>query len=146
PAVAGEAGRLQALAEAPGAAQARVGEEAGARALISLGSTEFWVARFEEAERHLEHGVALARQIGGAFLAFTGRVSAARVRAASLPVDRSRQAAELAERHGWTDESAAGLASVIAARVLIWQGRLEEAEPWIQRAERTLRAEAEPAV
>ena len=26
------------------------------------------------------------------------------------------------------------------------QGRLEEAEPWIQRAERTLRAEAEPAV
>ena len=25
-------------------------------------------------------------------------------------------------------------------------GRLEEAEPWIQRAERTLRAEAEPAV
>ena len=61
-------------------------------------------------------------------------------------MDRSRQAAELAERHGWTDEPAAGLASVIAARVLIWQGRLEEAEPWIQRAERTLRAEAEPAV
>jgi LuxR family maltose regulon positive regulatory protein len=30
--------------------------------------------------------------------------------------------------------------------VLIWQGRLEEAEPWIQRAEHTLRAEAEPAV
>ena len=30
--------------------------------------------------------------------------------------------------------------------MLAWQGRLEEAEPWIQRAERTLRAEAEPAV
>jgi LuxR family maltose regulon positive regulatory protein len=29
--------------------------------------------------------------------------------------------------------------------VLIWKGRLEEAEPWILRAERTVRAEAEPA-
>jgi LuxR family maltose regulon positive regulatory protein len=29
--------------------------------------------------------------------------------------------------------------------VLVFQGRLEEAEPWIQRAERALRAEAEPA-
>ena len=29
--------------------------------------------------------------------------------------------------------------------MLAWQGRLEEAEPWVQRAERTVRAEAEPA-
>ena len=28
--------------------------------------------------------------------------------------------------------------------MLTWQGRLEEAEPWIQQAERALRAEAEP--
>jgi len=145
PAVAEEAGRLQAMAEAPEAAQAGLGEELRALALISLGSTELWAARFEEAERHLDRGVALARRIGRPFLEFTGLVYAAAIRAASLPVDRSRQAAELAERHGWTDEPAAGLASVIAARVLIWQGRLEEAEPWIQRAERTLRAEAEPA-
>ena len=30
------------------------------------------------------------------------------------------------------------------AIVLAWRGRLEEAEPWIQRAERTVRPEAEP--
>ena len=30
------------------------------------------------------------------------------------------------------------------AYVLAWQGRLEEAEPWIVRAEGTVRAEAEP--
>jgi LuxR family maltose regulon positive regulatory protein len=146
PAVTEEAQRLQAMAEAPEAARPGLGDELRALALISLGSTEFWAARFEEAERHLEQGVALARRIGRPFLEFTGLVYAAAIRAASGPVDRSRQAAELAERHGWTDEPAAGLASVIAARVLIWQGRLEEAEPWIQRAERTLRAEAEPAV
>ncbi len=31
------------------------------------------------------------------------------------------------------------------AAALTWQGRPEEAEPWVQRAERTLRPEAEPA-
>jgi LuxR family maltose regulon positive regulatory protein len=147
PAVAEEAQRLQAMAEAPEAVQAGLGEELRALALISLGSTEFWAARFEEAGRHLDRGVALARRIGRPFLEFTGLVYAANefFRSAALAVEHSRQAAELAERHGWTDEPAAGLASVIVARVLIWQGRLEEAEPWILGAERTLRAEAEPA-
>jgi LuxR family transcriptional regulator, maltose regulon positive regulatory protein len=56
------------------------------------------------------------------------------------------QAAELAERHGWTDEPAVGLASLNVGGVLVWQGRLEEAERWLQGAERTRRAEAEPAV
>src|SRR5215468_8047311 len=148
PAVAEEARRLQALAEAPEAAQAGLGEELRALALISLGSAELWVARFAEAERYLEQGIALARRIGRPYLEFTGLAYAASTwfRSASLAVERARQAAELAERHGWGDEPAAGLASAIAARVLIWQGRLEEAEPWIQHAERTLRAEAEPAV
>jgi LuxR family maltose regulon positive regulatory protein len=38
-----------------------------------------------------------------------------------------------------------GIACLMHAAVLAWQGRPEEAEPWVQRAERTLRAEAEPA-
>ena len=61
-------------------------------------------------------------------------------------MEHGRQAAELAERHGWTDEPGAGMASLTVGAVLVWQGQLEEAEPWIQRAERTVRAEAEPAV
>jgi LuxR family maltose regulon positive regulatory protein len=136
------------MAEAPEAAQAGLGEELRALALISLGSTELWAARFEEAGRHLDRGVALARRIGRPFLEFTGLAYAAAIevfRSFALAAERGRQAAELAERHGWTDEPAAGLASAITARVLIWQGRPEEAEPWIQRAERTLRAEADPA-
>jgi len=62
-------------------------------------------------------------------------------------VERGRQAAELAWRHGWTDEPAVGFASIARTfgAVLVLQGRLEEAEPWIQRAERILRAEADPA-
>ena len=146
PAVAEEAQRLQALAEAPEAARPALGEDLRALALISLGSTEFWAARFEEAERHLDQGVALARRIGRPYLEYTGLVYTASelFRSAVLAAEHSRQAVELAEQHGWTDEPAAGLASLNVARLLVRQGRPEEAEPWIQRAERTLRAEAEP--
>ena len=148
-AVAEEARRLQALAEAPEAAQAGLGEELRALALISLGSAEFWAARFEEAGRHLEQGVALARRIGRPYLEFTGLAYQAAIAffgSFALAAERGRQAVELAERHGWADEPAADLASLTVGGVLTWQGRLEEAEPWMQRAERTLRAEADPAV
>jgi LuxR family maltose regulon positive regulatory protein len=148
PAVAEQAQRLQVLADAPEVAQAGLGEELRALTLISLGSTEFWAARFTDAERHLDQGIALARRIGRPYLEYTGLVYTASelFQSAALAAEHSRQAVELAERHGWTHEPAAGLASLNIARLLVRQGRPEEAEPWIQRAERTLRAEAEPTV
>ena len=151
PAVAEQMRRLQDAAEDPDApqpGQCLPGSEPRALALISLGITEYWAGRLEEAERHLDQGVALARRIGRPHLEFTGLVHAAAIeffRSASRAAERGRQAAELAERHGWTDEPAAGVASLVVGDVLAWQGRLEEAEPWIQHAERTLRAEAEPS-
>ena len=132
PAVAEEARRLQALAEAPDAAQPGLGEELRALALISLGSTEFWTARFEEAERHLEQGVALARRIGRPFLEFTGLAYLAAVeifRSFARAAERSRQAIELAERHGWTDEPAAGLAYVTLGAVLAGRGGWRRQSP-----------------
>ena len=149
PVVAEQAQRLQAMADAPEAARPGLGEDLRALALISLGSAEFWVARFEEAERHLADGVALARRIGRPYLEFTGLVYAASLeffRSFALAEEHSRRAAELAEQHGWADESAVGVASLNVGGVLVWQGRLEEAEPWMQRAERTFRADADPAV
>ena len=148
PAVAEQAQRLHAAAEAPEAARPVQGEELRALALISLGSTEFWAARFTDAGRHLDQGIALARRIGRPYLEYTGLVYTASelFQSAALAAEHSRQAVELAERHGWTHEPAAGLASLNIARLLVRQGRPEEAEPWIQRAERTLRAEAEPTV
>jgi LuxR family transcriptional regulator, maltose regulon positive regulatory protein len=59
--------------------------------------------------------------------------------------ERGRQAIELAERHGWASDPAAGTACMALGTMLTWQGRLDEAEPWVQRAERTLTAEAQPA-
>ena len=55
------------------------------------------------------------------------------------------QAIELAERHGWGEEPLAGMAYAQLGIVLLYQGRLDEAEPWLERAERTLRTEVEPA-
>jgi LuxR family transcriptional regulator, maltose regulon positive regulatory protein len=147
PAVAEEARRLRVLAETVDATQPGLGEELRALALVSLGITEFWAARFEEAERHLEEGVTLARRIGRPFLEFSGLVYRAGIelfRSFRGAEERSRQAIELAERQGWTDEPVACYAYSILADVPAWQGRPEEAEAWWRRVERTIRPEAEP--
>jgi LuxR family maltose regulon positive regulatory protein len=147
PAVAEEARRLQSLADAPDAALPALGKELHTLALTSLGSAEYWGARFEEAEQHLERGAVLARQSGRPFLELTalGYQAATEFhQSLTRAAERSRQAVELAERHGWTDEPSAGPAYMIRGAVLAWQGRPEEAEPWVQHAERTLRAEADP--
>src|SRR6201995_687573 len=104
-AVAEEAERLQAVAEAPDAAQSGLGEDLRALALINLGITELWAARPEEAERHLEQGVTLARRIGRPFLEFTGLAHQATIQiylssSFARVAERSRQAVELARRDG----------------------------------------------
>jgi LuxR family transcriptional regulator, maltose regulon positive regulatory protein len=147
-AVIEEARRLQAMAEARGA-RPGLSEDLRALALINLGIAEYGTARFEEAEPHLEQGVALARRIGRPYLEFLGLAHQAALDVGwsfGRAAEHSRQAIELAEPHGWTDEPAAGMAFVILGGALTGQGRLEEAEPWVQRAERTVRADAEPAV
>ena len=126
-----------------------LGEDLRAAAFISLGIAEIWALQFGDAERHLKQGVALARQIGRPYLELHGLAHGAHamllVRPDASQVERSRQAIELAERHGWGEESLAGMAYAQLGIVMLYQGRLDEAEPWLERAERTLRAEVEPA-
>ena len=148
-AVASEAKRLQEMAEDVDVARLGLGEDLRALALISLGITEYWTAMFREADRHLESGIALARRIGRPFLAFTGLALQAAVALAqssyAQAAERSTMVVELARRHGWTDELPAAIACAVLGFTLAWQGRLEQAAPWVQRAERTLRAETDPA-
>ena len=147
--VAEEAQRLLALTEGADAAQPGLSEDLRAAAFISLGIAEVWAFRFEDAERHLEQGAALARLIGRPYLEFTGLVHGAHgmvlFRPGASQGEWTRQAIELAERHGWGEEPLAGVAYAQLGIVLLLQGRLEEAEPWLERAERTLRTEVEPA-
>ena len=155
PAEAEQARRLRALFEAQDAAQddlapatqASRGEELRALALIGLGDTEIWTGRLDLAELHMEQAVALARRIGRPYLGYIGLAyQAVGELSRSFPraAERGRQAIELAERHGWTDETTAGLAYMALGSALAWQGRAEEAEPWVQRAERTVRPEIAP--
>ena len=149
PVVAAEAQRLLALLKTPDAAQLGLGEDLRATALISLGIAGIWTHQFEDAERHLMQGVALAREIGRPYLELHGLAHAAHAMLLFRPdasqAERSRQAIELAERHGWGEEPLAGVAYAQLGTELLYRGRLEEAEPWLERAEQTLRTEAEPA-
>jgi LuxR family maltose regulon positive regulatory protein len=149
PAAAEEAQRLRVVADAPDTAPLGLSEELRALALINLGITEYWGGRLAEAEPHLEGGITLARRIARPYLEFLGlahRTSIATVRSSpyALAEERARQTIGLARRHGWTDEPAVGIAYITLAAGLIWRRQLEEAADWVRRAERTLRAEAEP--
>jgi len=107
-----------------------------------------WTAGFADAERHLQRGVELAQRIGRPYLEFTGAAHLGMCciyRSLPYAMELSRPAIDMARRHGWTDEPAAGIACVTIGAGLTWQGHLAEAEHWVQQAERTLRAGTEPA-
>jgi LuxR family transcriptional regulator, maltose regulon positive regulatory protein len=148
PAAVEEAERLLASAEDTDTAQLRAGGDLRAVTLIGLGIAEVWRARLDDAERHLEQGIALAHRIGRPYLEVYGLAHSAVVailRSITPAVERGRQAIELARRHGWSEEPIAGVAYAILGGTMVLQGRLAEAEPWLTHAERTLPAEAEPA-
>jgi DNA-binding CsgD family transcriptional regulator len=128
--------------------QPRLGADLRALALISLGIAELWSLRVDEAEAHLERGVALAHRIGRPFLEISGRVHwavAASFRSSALAAERSAQAIELARRHGWSKEPLVAIAYPVLAGSLSWQGKLEEAERWLMEGELALQSEVEPA-
>ena len=130
------------------AAQAELGGDLRALALIDLGIAEAWTARFDAADRHLDDGIALARRIGRPYLEVTGLAHLAQLeswRSFQLGAERGLQAIELATEHGWADEPVVGLAYLALGVAMVTQGRLEEAERALGQAERTVRAEAEPA-
>ncbi len=148
PAVAAEAQRLLAPDGPADPGRPGLGDDLRALALIDLGIAEVWTAGFDEADRHLEQGVALAHRIGRPFLEITGLAHWAHVqswRSFPLGAERGRQAIELAGRHGWTEEPIAGIAHVALGMALVAQGRLEDGERSLEQAERTLRDEVEPA-
>ena len=138
PVVMEEARRLLEPAGTLAAAQLGLGEELRAIALLGLGTTEFWTARFDEAQQHLEQARTLAHRIGRPYLEFSSLVFQAvaeTLRSSALVVEPSTQAIELATSHGWTEDPLASGAYLALGAALVGQGRLEEAEPWIQRAE-----------
>ena len=128
-------------------AQLGLGEELRALALISLGIAELWSLRLDEAEAHLERGVALARRIGRPLLEINGLAHwgvVASFRSSALAAERGLQAIELARRHGRSGEPLVAIAYPMVAGSFIWRGELEEAERWLVEGEQALHSEVEP--
>ncbi len=149
PAVVAAAQEVMDLAQAADAAQPGLGEDLRAVALVSLGNTELSWQHLDEAERHLEQGIAVARRIGRPFTEVLGLSQWARVaayRSLELAVERGMQAIELARRHGWSEHVALSSAYTVIATVMVWRGRLDEAERRLREAEGIVRTNAEPAI
>jgi len=147
PAAGAAAQELMALAEANAVPQG-LADDVRAWALVALSTAELLAERIDEAERHLEQGITVARRTGRPFTEVSGLAQGARVAAyRSLPLaaERATQAIELARRHGWAEHPVLSPAYTVLATVMVWRGQRAEAERWLRHAEATLRAEAEPA-
>jgi LuxR family maltose regulon positive regulatory protein len=147
PAEAEEARRLVTLAVVPKGTRPELRDDLRALALIGIGYVQGWMAGPDQAERHLADAIALARKMGHRYLEFYGLAYQASVehsRSLARAEEFSRQAIDLAERHGWTEDPTASVAYMSLAAVLAWRGRLAEAAAWLGRAEPTSRPDSLP--
>ena len=148
PGVAEEVQRLAATAGDTDAVPPGLTEDLRALALISLGSAEFWAAG-EDAGRYLQAGLTVARRIHRPYLEFIGlahQSAADFYESFERSAETANAAVELGRLNGWTNEPAFGVACMLVGGVLVFRGQLDEAEQWVQRAERTLRAETHPVL
>lgn len=148
PGVAAFAEKLLVPAEGDSAHLA-LSDELRAFTLHELGITDIWCGRLDDAERHLNLAVALARRIGrpvievGA-LAYAGL--AAGLRGAADAADAPLRAFDLARAHGWEEKPFVGVVYTVLGCSMLWHGRLDDAEVWLERGEQVVLPEVEPAV
>ena len=125
-----------------------MGSELRAVALLNLGIVETWSRRFDDAERHLSEGAALAQAIGRPYLEVACRahqvfpttlVSLASAR------ERGRQAVALAERYGLGDRPILAPALGAVAFWAIWMGEFDEGESALRRAWEVAEPRIDPA-
>ena len=104
-----------------------------ALALMSLGITELWALELDDARRHLEEALALARRIGRPYLEIgcLADLGDRGDRSAGCPRPRrlrfTEQAVAVAEAHGLEADPVAALAFAVGAGTLAWLGRFDEA-------------------
>jgi len=126
-----------------------LGSDLRAVALMNLGTVEAWSLALPEAERHLQEGAALAREIGRPYLE-VGCLSelgfAAKIHPFATTQRRCREAIALAERHGWGREPVIAPALLTLAASMIYTGDFDEGEQWLRRTARALEADAGPGI
>ena len=141
---------LEAALAAQSACELVVKNDLRAVALLNLGIAELWSFRLEDGRRDLEQALALARRIGRPYLeagclAHLGVAATFSGLPASMGLQLSEEAVAIAEAHGWGDDPVAAAAFATSGTLLVWLGRFEETQRWLDRAQRALRPEGEPA-
>jgi LuxR family transcriptional regulator, maltose regulon positive regulatory protein len=123
--------------------------ELRAVALMNLGIVEAWSQGLPDAERHLQEGADLARQIGRPYLEVACLAQlgfASRIASFTITRERCQEAIALAGRHGWGAEPVIAPALVTLAGNLVWTGEFDEAERWLQRAGLALQTDTGPGI
>jgi LuxR family maltose regulon positive regulatory protein len=126
-----------------------LGNDLRAAALMNLGTVEAWSLRLGDAERHLQEGAALAREIGRPYLEVSCLAQlgfASKIGSLATAQQRCREAIALAERHGWGTEPVIVPALLTLAGTMVWTGEFDEAERWLQRAARALEIDDGPGI
>src|SRR5207245_2791017 len=124
------------------------GTELRGVALMNLGIVETWSRRFDDAERHLAEGAALAQAIGRPYLEVACRahqVFPTRLVSLATARERGREAVALAERHGLGDRPILTPALGALAFWAIWTGEFDEGEHWLGRARQVAEPRSDPA-
>ena len=115
---------------------------------MNLGIVETWSGRFDDAERHLSEGAALAQTIGRPYLEVACRAHLGfPSKLVSLKTARERglRAVALADRHGWDDRPILAPALGTVAGVTIWMGEFDAGERWLRRAWEVAEPHIDPA-
>ncbi|HEV8275276.1 MAG TPA: AAA family ATPase [Streptosporangiaceae bacterium] len=126
-----------------------LGSDLRAVALMNLGTAEAWSLGLEDAERHLQEGADLAREIGRPYLEVSCLAQlgfASKIRPFATARRRCQEAIALAERHGWGTEPIAAPALVTLAGVMVWTGEFDEGERWLQRTKQALQTDTGPDI
>src|SRR5438876_9096679 len=128
--------------------QVPMGTELRGVALMNLGIVETWSGRFDDAERHLSEGAALAQTIGRPYLELACRAHQgfpSKLVSLTAARERGRQAVALAERHGWDDRPILAPALGAVAFWAIWMGEFDEGESALRRAWEVAEPRIDPA-
>ena len=122
--------------------------ELRAVALLNLGVVETWSRRFDDAERHLSEGAALARTLGRPYLEVACRAHQgfpSKTVSLAAARERGRQAVALAERYGLGDQPILAPALGALAFWAIWMGEFDEGESALRRAWEVAEPQTDPA-
>jgi LuxR family maltose regulon positive regulatory protein len=125
-----------------------LGSDLRAVALMNLGIVEAW-SGLPDAERHLQEGAALARDIGRPYvevgcLAHLGFAS--KIHSFATTQRRCREAIALADRYGWGAEPVIAPALITLASTMVWTGLFDDGERWLQRTARAVQTDTGPGI